>query len=240
MASQNEFEKHCWQNLYPQDIYDLYAPYRRETGIKGRCGLLLVDLYNLCYEGGDRPISELNKDYPSSCGEFAWRALEPTRQILETIRKLGLPVLFSTKDLRNAGHGAKASATFRKQKRTSDNAYDIYPDFAPIDGELVIAKERASCFYGTPLATYLQKLQVDTLIIVGESTSGCVRATATDSYSFGFHTVLIEEAVFDRNPISHQTSLFDLHHKYADVLTLADALQQLQSHALSPVQDTTV
>lgn len=229
MAGENEFENHCWQDLYTPEIYDLYAPYRRETGIKGRCGLLLVDLYNLCYEGGDLPIRELYKEYPSSCGEYAWRALEPARRILEAIRSQGLPVLFSTKDVRNSRHHAKASATFRQQRQASDGAYDIHPVLAPKDGELVIAKERASCFFGTPLVTYLQRLRVETLIIVGESTSGCVRATTTDSYSFGFHTILIEEAVFDRNPVSHQASLFDLHHKYADVMALADVLTQLQS-----------
>jgi maleamate amidohydrolase len=227
MAGQNEFENHCWQDLYPPEIYELYSPYRRETGIKGRCGLLLVDLYNLCYEGGDLPIRELHKEYPSSCGEHAWRALEPTRRILEAMRSRGLPVLFSTKDVRNSFHQAKASATFRRQRQTSESAYDIHPDLAPKEGELVIAKERASCFYGTPLVTYLQRLRLETLIIVGESTSGCVRATTTDSYSFGFHTILVEEAVFDRNPISHQASLFDLHHKYADVKALDDLLGQL-------------
>lgn len=229
MADKNDFENHCWQDLYPPEIYDLYAPYRRETGIKGRCGLLLVDLYNLCYEGGNLPISELYKEYPSSCGEHAWRALEPTRRMLEEMRSQGLPVLFSTKDVRNSRHQAKANATFRQQRQVSDGAYDIHPDLAPKDGELVIAKERASCFFGTPLVTYLQRLRVETLIIVGESTSGCVRATTTDSHSFGFHTVLIEEAVFDRNPVSHQASLFDLHHKYADVMSLTDVLGQLRS-----------
>ncbi|MEP1217616.1 MAG: isochorismatase family protein [Marinobacter sp.] len=228
MAEHHDFENHCWQDLYPQEIYDLYAPYRRQTGIKGRCGLLLVDLYNLCYEGGERPVSELYRDYPSSCGEFAWRALGPTRQILHEMRLQGLPVLFSTKDLRNADHQRKASATFRRSGQASENAYDIHPELTPENGELVIAKERASCFYGTPLATYLQRLRIETLIMVGESTSGCVRATATDSFSYGFHTVLVEEAVFDRNPISHQASLFDLHHKYADVMALDDVLNQLR------------
>lgn len=228
MVEHHDFENHCWQDLYPQEIYDLYAPYRRKTGIKGRCGLLLVDLYNLCYEGGERPVSELYRDYPSSCGEFAWRALGPTRQILHEMRSQGLPVLFSTKDLRNADHQRKASATFRRPGQAAENAYDIHPELTPKTGELVIAKERASCFYGTPLATYLQRLRIETLIMVGESTSGCVRATATDSFSYGFHTVLIEEAVFDRNPISHQASLFDLHHKYADVMALDDVLNQLR------------
>lgn len=228
MAKINEFENHVWRDLYSQDIYDLYAPYRRQTALKGRCGLLLVDVWNLCFEGGDRPIHEISGDFPRSCGENAWRAVKPMQEILQAMRSRQLPVLYSTKDLRNAGHGpGKMGATFRKSGPTSTDAYEIFADVAPIDGEPVIAKERASCFFGTPLATYFQRLRVETLIVVGESTSGCVRATATDSYSQGFHTVLIEEAVFDRNPISHQASLFDLHHKYADVMSLAEVLAQL-------------
>lgn len=228
MAESDQFENHCWQGLYPPEIYDLYAPYRRETGLKGRCGLLLIDLYNLVYEGGNRPVQELFSDYPSSCGEYAWNALGPTRAVLDAVRGAGLPVLYATKELRNQGNQSKISATNRKGRNVSPDAYEIHPELAPGPDELVIPKERASCFFGTPLVTYLQKLRVETLIIVGESTSGCVRATTADSYSYGFHTVLVEDGVFDRNWVSHQASLFDLHHKYADVMPSAEVLERLR------------
>ncbi len=227
MATKDDFENHCWQGLYPPEIYDLYAPYRRETGLKGRCGLLLIDLYNLVYEGGPRPVMELYHDHPSSCGEYAWNALAPTKRLLHAMREHSLPVLYSTKELRNQGSGVKVSATNRQRGRAAADAYEIHPELAPEPGELVIPKERASCFFGTPLVTYLQKLRVETLIIVGESTSGCVRATAADSYSYGFHTVLVEDGVFDRNWTSHQASLFDLHHKYADVMRSDEVIAQL-------------
>ena len=83
---------------------------------------------------------------------------------------------------------------------------------------MVITKQRASAFFGTPLQAHLTQLGVQTVIICGESTSGCVRASAVDAYSYGFHVVLVEECCFDRSVLSHKVNLFDLHHKYADVL----------------------
>lgn len=85
----------------------------------------------------------------------------------------------------------------------------------------MVAKCRASVFFETDLAGHLERLGVGTLVLCGETTSGCVRATAVDAYSHGLHVVVVEEAVFDRSPLSHKISLFDLHHKYADVMTLA-------------------
>lgn len=230
MADRNAFEQHCWQGLYPEEIYDIYAPYQRETQIKGRTALLMIDLYQLCFAGGDRPVRELLADYPSSCGEHAWAALPAIQQVLAATRSAELPVLYSTKDQRNAGASTGVKATHRKPGADSTTkAYAIQPELAPVDGELMIHKERASCFFGTPLVTYLQKLKVETLLVCGESTSGCVRATVVDAYSYGFHTVVVEEGVFDRNPIAHRANLFDLHHKYADVMSVQEVLDHLES-----------
>ncbi len=113
------------------------------------------------------------------------------------------------------------------------NAYDIWPDFAPEPGDLVIRKERASCFYGTPLVAHLREMGVASLIVCGESTSGCVRASVVDGYSNGFPTVVVEECTFDRSSLSHKVNLFDMHHKYADVLHLDEVLAHLATLARS-------
>ena len=83
-----------------------------------------------------------------------------------------------------------------------------------------------------PLIAHLTQLGVQTLIICGESTSGCVRATAVDAYSHGFHVVLVEECCFDRSPISHKVNLFDLHHKYADVMHVDEVTAHLDTLAV--------
>jgi len=94
---------------------------------------------------------------------------------------------------------------------------------------LIIYKERASAFFGTPLIAHLTWLQADTLLVCGESTSGCVRASVVDAYSFGIHPVVIEECCFDRSLISHKINLFDLHHKYADVMHLDEVKGHLDT-----------
>ena len=97
----------------------------------------------------------------------------------------------------------------------------------PQSGEIVIYKERASAFFGTPLIAHLRKMGVESLIICGESTSGCVRASTVDAYSYGFHNVLVEECTYDRSALSHKVNLFDLHHKYCDVMHVEDVLAHL-------------
>lgn len=230
MANKENFEEHCWKGLYGDDIYRIYEPYKRETGLRGRCAVLMIDLYNLCYKGGNKPVVDLVERFPSSCGEYAWNALPPTKTLLECARNANLPIIYSTKDKRNAESLLNVNATHRKRSGTEDSdSHDIHPELSPRENDLMIFKERASCFFGTPLVTYLNKLQVETLIICGESTSGCVRATTLDSYSYGFHTVIAEQCVFDRNYISHQSSLFDLHHKYADVMDSSEIIRSITS-----------
>jgi maleamate amidohydrolase len=95
----------------------------------------------------------------------------------------------------------------------------------------VIYKERASAFFGTPLIAHLQQKRIDSLIICGESTSGCVRASTVDAYSYGFHNVVVEECTYDRSPITHKVNLFDLHHKYADVMHIEEVLAHLDGLA---------
>src|ERR1700722_15667831 len=113
--------------------------------------------------------------------------------------------------------------------------YQIRPEFKPEPNDVIITKQRASAFYGTPLMAHLTQLGVQTVIICGESTSGCVRASAVDAYSNGFHVVLVEECCFDRSPLSHKVNLFDLHHKYADVMHVDEVVAHLEANALRKV-----
>ncbi|HEY9445610.1 MAG TPA: isochorismatase family protein, partial [Burkholderiales bacterium] len=125
------------------------------------------------------------------------------------------------------------SATKRKSKALRDPAmYAIRPEFKPQQGDVVITKQRASAFFGTPLTAHLNQLGVRSVIICGESTSGCVRASAVDAFSHGYHVTLVEECCFDRSDISHKVNLFDMHHKYCDVMHLDEVLKHLDSMAV--------
>ena len=118
-------------------------------------------------------------------------------------------------------------ATKRVKPSIDASDYAIRPEFKPQPGDVVITKQRASAFYGTPLSAHLTQLGVQTLIVCGESTSGCVRASAVDAYSHGYHVVLVEECCFDRSELSHKVNLFDMHHKYADVMRADEVIAHL-------------
>lgn len=85
-------------------------------------------------------------------------------------------------------------------------------------------------YFGTPLVSYLNDLRIDTLIVAGSTTSGCVRATVTDAFSYNFRVVIPEECVFDRSPASHAMSLHDMGAKYAHVLPLAEVVAWVEQY----------
>ena len=231
----SDFEDHCWQDIMPADILDLYSHYERKTFVGPAPALIAIDLYELAYQGGARPVAELHRTYPSSCGEYAHAAIEPTRRLFAAARAAALPVFYSTMDTRVDSLPSTVTATKRRKVPLDPSVCAIRADFKPQAGDVVITKQRASMFYGTPLAAHLTQLGVRTVIMCGESTSGCVRASAVDAYSHGFHVVLVEECCFDRSPLSHKVNLFDLHHKYADVMKVGEVVAHLESNALRKV-----
>jgi nicotinamidase-related amidase len=159
--------------------------------------------------------------------------IEAHRPLLDVAHQRNIPVIFSTviyddKDLRDAGLWAikmKGTATLK----AGTPAVEIDPrlDMRPSDSLLV--KKYASCFFGTDLVPRLTNQRVDTLIITGCTTSGCVRATAVDAVQNGFRPMVVREAVGDRSKAAHDQSLFDLNAKYADVVSLDETLQYLRT-----------
>jgi nicotinamidase-related amidase len=157
--------------------------------------------------------------------------VEATNALLGPARAAGIPVIFSTvaydADLQEAGIWIRKIPSNSWLVEGSewvaiDERLDRRPD------EMTLVKKYASCFFGTDLAARLISRRVDTLIIAGCTTSGCVRATAVDACSYGFHTIVVEEAVGDRAPLPHAASLFDIDAKYGDVVALAEAVGRLE------------
>jgi maleamate amidohydrolase len=103
----------------------------------------------------------------------------------------------------------------------------IVPELAPHEQDVVLTKHYASAFFGTSLASLLTARRVDTLIVTGCSTSGCVRATAVDAMQHGFRVIVPRECVGDRAPEPHAANLFDIDSKYGDVMSLADVMEAL-------------
>ena len=222
------FEEHCWKDIVSPEILEIYREYRRDTYVGRTPALLAIDLYNVVFEGGARPVPEVVKEFPSSCGIHAWNAIKPIQELLALARSKKMPVIYTTTETRKEVKPATVHATNRRARELKKNSYEIHEPFKPEAGDLIIYKERASGFFGTPLVAHLTRMGIDSLIVCGESTSGCVRASVVDGYSYGFHTVVVEECCFDRSLLSHKVSLFDLHHKYADVMHLDEVKRHLQ------------
>ncbi len=223
------FEDHCWQDVVSEEDLELYKHYQRELYIGRRPALLAIDLYNSAYQGGSRPVHEVAKEFPSACGEYAWNAIEPTKQLFAMARARGFPVYYTTGEDRPEARPNRVRSTNRRSAQRGEDPFGIFEAFRPEPEDTIIYKQRASGFYGTPLTAHLTQMGVDSLIVCGESTSGCVRASVVDGYSNGFHVVIAEECVFDRGLLSHKVNLFDLHHKYADVMRLEEIAERLEA-----------
>ena len=193
-----------------------------------RPAVVAVDLYDLVYDGGPRPVRELIERFPASCGERAWKALAPTIELYARARALGVPIVHVTYDTRAETDPRGIHPTNRQKRQADLSLYRIKQELAPVEGELVVYKKRASAFFGTPLPAFLNELGVDCLLIVGESTSGCVRSSVVEAWSLGYPVAVVADCVYDRHDLTHQASLFDLHLKYATVMTLAQACAAME------------
>lgn len=221
-----------WDDLITDLDRVLYANYARPLPVLKKPALLLIDYYNCVF--GDKPqaLPQALKRFPRSCGLGAWQALPSARRVLETARRQKIPV-FYTKDQFPPKKGVWPTKRNLKKLPTKWDC-EIVTQLSPIDGEVVISKDRASGFFGTPLLRKLRALDIDGLIVAGETTSGCVRATVIDAYSFGFPILVVEEATFDRFALSHKTSLFDIHCKYAWVVKEKFALGIMKNAKTTP------
>jgi nicotinamidase-related amidase len=156
-----------------------------------------------------------------------------TNQVLDAAHARGTPVIFTTvmyedKDFKDAGIWAlKQKGVMTLKAGTPEVETDARLHREADDS--LLSKKYASCFYGTDLVSRLMAHGVDTLIITGCTTSGCVRATAVDACQVGFRPVVVREAVGDRSQAAHDQSLFDLNAKYADVVSTGEVVQYLQT-----------
>jgi maleamate amidohydrolase len=228
MASIDKFNEHCWKDVIPAADLELYTGWRRETFVGARPALLAIDLYDLVYRGGPHPPNELNARYPNSCGIFAHRAIAPTKRLLSAARRAGIPIFYCTQETRPQNRPKGARST-RQALNVPPDGYAIYHEFTPQPEDVIITKQRASIFQGTPLFSHLSLLGIQSLIVCGESTSGCVRASAVDAVQNGFRPMVVREAVGDRSTAAHEQSLFDLQAKYADVVSLDETLQYMRN-----------
>jgi nicotinamidase-related amidase len=223
-----------WDDILTERDKQVFAAagYGKRQGFGHKPAVIVVDVnYNFV---GDvpEPILDSIKKYRNSCGEEGWEGVYQIRRLLETARAKAIPIFYSTGQARtttlNAGrwHGKNS----RGEEDFAHRAFDgneIVREIAPQEGDVVIHKDKPSVSFGTSLMSYLNELQVDTLLVAGTTTSGCVRATVVDAFSYNYKVVVVEECVFDRGQASHKVNLFDMQAKYADVVPLRAALGYL-------------
>lgn len=215
-----------WQNFFPEEERRIYE----KAGYKGRQpfgrnpALLIIDV--ILGFTGTKPmdVMEAIDEFPTSCGKVAWEGLPKIRELLEACRKVNIPVVYSKGDAEFKEAMGNATKRVVGQKDLEKLGMDFPDMIKPLDGEFVVRKARASVFFGTHLVTYLVNKGVDSLLVTGTSTGGCVRATVLDGYSYGLPVFVVEECVFDRSRTSHLVNLFEMNAKYANVITLAEAL----------------
>ena len=206
----------------------------QRAGVGQYPALIVVDAQY--YMTGIRGASDNAEKYPLACGELAFPAVAAMRRVLLACRAAKVPVFFTryVVDPVNddvglfhrkigAGVGRGENLYFR-----DTHGAEIVEDLQPLATEIVIDKKKFSAFFGTPLLSLLIGRRVDTCIIVGGSTSNCVRVTVVDSNQYNFFTIVPEEAVFDRLPISHRLTLFDIDRSYGDVMPLAEVLAYVE------------
>lgn len=160
---------------------------------------------------------------------------DAVRKVIGRARKAGVPVVWTRVEYEPGG--ANGGVWYAKLPEILC-AFDRGNQFgqwleglAPAGDEVVVTKQHASGFFGTDLADQLRRLGVDSLLITGVSTSGCVRATATDASAWGFKPFVIRECVGDRTDQVNESNLFDLNAKYADVIDQTQALEYLDGSA---------
>jgi maleamate amidohydrolase len=220
--------------LTPQDRAHLASSRENHLGFGQRPALLLIDLYRWVFGDEPQPLLEQVKAWPGTCGLAGWQAVPHTQKLLAAAREAGIPVFYSTgMSDRGAPGWSKASRSGAHESADPDmsarraRAYEIIDELKPLESEVIIRKSSPSAFWGSPLAGHLTFHGVDTVIVCGESTSGCVRASVVDGCSSRFRMMVVEECVFDRHEMCHAVNLFDMDQKYADVIALSDALDYL-------------
>ncbi len=212
---------HNWQK-------DTLASYRSKgfavrSGYGRRPGLLIVDYM----VGFTDPTSPLGGDFSSQ--------LDATGKLLNSFRKADLPIVYTVIEYEPGF--ADAGVFIRKVPSLSillrgSPMCEVDARIKPGTGDYIISKKYASSFFGTNLDIYFRNHGVDTCVIVGCTTSGCVRASAVDSLQYGYQTIVVREGCGDRAEGPHEANLFDIDAKYADVVSLTECLAYVDG--LSP------
>ena len=219
-----------WDGIISEDDQRAYraAGFGRPSGMGKRPALLIIDVQYRTTGTKSQPFWDSIKEFPTSCGDVAWRAVSAIQPLLAEFRARKWPVLYPHVAPKISHEGGRLAEKVPAIMNIAARGYDFVAEIAPQPGDMLVPKKHPSAFFATALASHLIDLAADTLIVTGCTTSGCVRGTVVDAFSFNFKVTIPEECVYDRSRVSNAVNLFDMSEKYADVMPLADVLGKLK------------
>jgi nicotinamidase-related amidase len=222
--------KRPWTDIIPEQEQRAYraAGFGRPTSWGTKPALLIIDVQYRTVGTVRRPFFEAIKEFPTSCGEVGWQAVDALVPLLAEFRARKWPVLYPHVAPKRATEGGRLAEKVPEIMNIPAHGYEFVKEVAPVEGDVLLPKKHPSAFFATALASHLIDLGADTLVVTGCTTSGCVRGSVVDAFSYNFRVVVPEECVYDRSHVSHAVNLFDMSEKYADVLPAAAVLARLR------------
>lgn len=218
--------KRIWDDFLTEQDKQVFqlAGYGKRGGFGKRPALFIIDVQNnFCGDEPGQSIEDGIKQYRTHCGPAGWKAVPYIERLLKVAREKNLPVFYTQSERRPdlLDSGVQVGKNHRGGEKTVLSGTHATQTVAPLKPEpqdILIGKIKPSAFFGTIFMSHLNFLDIDTLIMTGCTTSGCLRATTVDAYSYNFKVVIPEETAFDRFEASHAINLFDMNCKYADVI----------------------
>jgi len=222
-----------WDSVISEEEQRAYAAagFGRPTGLGKRPALLIIDVQYRTVGTTPMPFWEAIKEFPTSCGQVGWDAVANIKRLLEVFRSKNWPVLYPYVAPKEAFDAGRLADKVPALMGVAAKGYEFVPDIAPQPQDILVPKKHPSAFFGTPLASYLIDAGADSLVVTGCTTSGCVRGSVVDAFSYNFRVAVPEDAVYDRSRTSHLVNLFDMGSKYADVMSTSELIEALNEIA---------
>ena len=218
-----------YKDVIPESDLRAYEKLYQKVGFGDKPAILVIDVTNAFVDPKYPLASETSY-------KMSLSAVKNISTLIQKARSRSIPIIYSRSGrgsglLFDEGVSRKEAEKVKRMGRTTQDphANQIVDEIAPTSNDLIITKVRASVFFGTPLISYLIYHNIDTLIITGMTTSGCVRASTVDAASYNFRVTIPEECVADRAELPHKVNLFDIDMRYADVVQLSDVMTYLES-----------
>jgi nicotinamidase-related amidase len=213
-------------DIFPREEIEAYlkGQHGDKMGFGSRPAVVVVDM----------TYAFIDPKYILAQGDSGWNAVAHSKTLLAEARNRKVPIIYTRPSPRvlldpAAGSISRKRISAMREVLAVPKSNDVVSDVAPQEGEMIIERTCASAFFGTDLVKALNYHSTDTVIVVGASTSGCVRATVIDAASYNYHVIVPFECVADRSELSHKVNLVEMDMKYADVVETREVLDYLRT-----------